>query len=176
MKLTDSRFFPPDTLDFGQPLALIGDCHQRMENHCDLLRQIADRLENGGLGLEDATSAQGIHKYFSKYAPLHQQDEEESLFPRLVRQSLKLAEIVHRLKGDHQQQDQLWRELGPQLARINSVQEIAPFVTLCNRFCDALTAHQRDEDENLLLIAQHIFSSREFATIGAEMAARRGKR
>ena len=104
----------------------------------------------------------------------HHQDEEQDLFPRLARQSLKLADRVHRLKKDHEAIDALWEPLATLLARPATIEDSAAFLEQAQQFTDLYRAHVRKENEELLDMAQHIFSRDDLNAIGEKMAERRG--
>ena len=116
-----------------------------------------------------------VHKYFSVAGKHHSQDEEKDLFPRLARQSLKLADLIHRLKQDHEAIDAQWEVLAPLLSRPASIEDSAAFSEQTQQFSDAYCAHIQMENDDLLDMAQHIFSREELNEIGEKMAERRGK-
>ena len=88
----------PDTLPgFDDPIGLLRACHEKMLSHCDLLAALLDK---DTLDDEAREAARNLVRYFSQSAPLHHRDEEEELFPRINRQSLRIAELVHTLKKE----------------------------------------------------------------------------
>jgi hypothetical protein len=63
-------------------LARFTDCHARIRKFCALAR----RLGQGDVeGDEAREAALAVHRYFTVALPLHVQDEEDSLAPRLMR-------------------------------------------------------------------------------------------
>jgi len=166
--------FPPAAPDFSDPLGLLRACHERVFKHCDILENLAAHLANQGVDQETREAAAQVHRYFSVAAKHHHQDEEQDLFPRLARQSLKLADQVHQLKQEHEQLDALWAELEPLLAKPASIENIEAFQSLAERFATAYRTHVQRENSDLLDMAQHIFSSDELKQIGLAMAERRG--
>ena len=169
-----NTLFPPAAPDFSDPLGLLRACHERVLKHCDTLENLAAHLADKGLDQDAKEAAAQVHKYFSVAGKHHHQDEEQDIFPRLARQSLKLADLVHRLKQEHQAIDTLWAPLAPLLARPATIQDHDAFSALAQQFADAYRAHVRLENEDLLNMAQHIFSSDELKRIGEKMAERRG--
>lgn len=166
--------FPPAAPDFSDPLGLLRACHERIFKHCDILESLAAHVADQGIDQEAREAAAQIHRYFSIAAKHHHEDEEQDLFPRLARQSLKLADLVHTLKQDHQQLDALWTEIEPILAKPASIKDVENFQSLAERFAGAYREHARRENTDLLDMAQHIFSSDELKKIGQNMAERRG--
>jgi hemerythrin-like domain-containing protein len=169
-----NELFPPAAPDFSDPLGLLRACHENVFRHCDMVEKLAAHVANTGLDQEAHQAAAQIHRYFSVAARQHHEDEEQDLFPRLARQSLKLAELIHGLKQEHQQLDALWAELEPLLAKPAGIEDAAAFSGLAKRFAEAYRNHARKENSELLEMAQHIFSGDELKLIGQAMAERRG--
>lgn len=166
--------FPPAAPDFSDPLGLLRACHERVLKHCDTLENLAAHIADKGIDQDAREAAAQVHKYFSVAGKHHHQDEEQDIFPRLARQSLKLADLIHRLKQAHRTIDALWEPLAPLLARPATIQDSEAFSALVEPFTEAYRSHVRQENEELLDRAQHIFGSDELKEIGEKMAARRG--
>jgi hemerythrin-like domain-containing protein len=165
----------PETLPgFEDPLALLRACHEKMLVHCDLLEALVARARCGEPDDAARKAAQDITRYFSGSAPLHHRDEEEDLFPRINRQSLRIAELVHTLKREHQELDRLWETLAPELRRIPGDGFSNAFPEAAARFCELYRQHIRRENRELLPLLASSLSSRELGYIGEAMAQRRG--
>ena len=162
----------PDTLPgFDDPIGLLRACHEKMQTHCDLLAALLDK---DALDDEAREAARNLVRYFSQSAPLHHRDEEEDLFPRINRQSLKVAELVHGLKKEHETLDALWNSVVPELKKLPAdgfsegfKQSAMEFSTLCRE-------HIGRENRELLPLASNSLSQQALAEIGESMAARRG--
>lgn len=172
--MTTSELFPEAAPDFSDPLGLLQACHQRILAQCETLERLARAIADEGASLQVSQAASQVHRYFTKSAALHHQDEELDLFPHLARQSLKLADRVHRLKHSHTELDQLWKAIAPLLARPGSITDLPAFTTQVEQFVTLQREHIAQENEELLDIAQHIFSADELRKIGRAMAERRG--
>lgn len=168
--------FPESAPDFSDPLGLLRACHERMLAHCARLTRLAAHLQEHGANSEALQAAGTIYRYFTTAARHHHDDEEQDLFPLLAQQSLKLADLVHRLKQDHVELDALWRELEPQLQRPANISDLYGFAQLCERFEAAYQRHIAIENSELLEMARHIFSQAELKKLGSRMAERRGVR
>jgi hemerythrin-like domain-containing protein len=162
--------------DFDDPLGVLRACHERMLSHCDMLQKLPAHLAANGADDEARSAINRIVTYFSTSAVHHHQDEEQDLFPLLNRQSLKLADIVHRLKKDHEKLDQLWKQLLPALKKPAALAEDTDFPGYVEAFCEAYRAHITVENKELLGMAQHILSQKQLQEIGKAMARRRGLR
>jgi hemerythrin-like domain-containing protein len=167
----------PETLPgFDQPLALLKACHTKILAHCDLLEELLANLADAGRDEDVRSAARRAVTYFSTGARLHHQDEETDLFPLLIRQSLKLADLIHGLKQEHRQLDTLWEAIA---ADLKHSQDIADRATLADRvraFCELNRQHVKRENMEFLPRAEGILSSRQLKDIGTAMAARRGVR
>jgi hemerythrin-like domain-containing protein len=166
----------PEVPDFDDPLGVLRACHERMLSHCDVLRKLPGHIADNGVDDEARSAIRRIVSYFSTSAVHHHQDEEQDLFPILNRQSLKLADIVYRLKKEHEKLDQLWQQLSADLNKPAALPETAGFAAHVDAFCEAYSDHISAENEELLSIAQHILSRKQLQEIGKSMARRRGLR
>jgi len=164
----------PDIPDFGDPLGLLRACHERMLANCDTLEKLVPHLHDKGLDDEARSAITHITRYFTTSAVHHHQDEEQDLFPLLNGQSLKLAEIIYKLKQDHQQLDVLWQQLAADLKQSTTLPENPDFPDHVSQFCRAYRQHIDTENRELLFLAQHSLSARQLEDIGHAMAKRRG--
>jgi hemerythrin-like domain-containing protein len=167
------ELFPPPAPDFSDPVALLRACHQRILNHCDLLERIVATLASNPSDSGITTAIQQVLRYFRTAARHHHEDEEQGLFPLLARQSLKLADAVHRARREHEPLDTLWQGLEAQLSRPTALQ-LERLHAAVEAFVARQRAHIALENEELLDRAQHILSSRDRKQLGESMAARRG--
>ena len=151
---------------FDDPIGLLRACHEKILAHCDLLEGLPDA--------PDRDTAARVHRYFSTSAVQHHRDEEEDLFPRINGQSLKIAELVHNLKKEHQELDRLWNIIAADLKSLPADGFSADFVAAAREFCRSNRAHITLENSELLPMASGILSQEELGAIGETMAARRG--
>lgn len=167
--------FPEAAPDFTDPLGLLRACHERIVQHCATLERLVEHLRAHDVDAEARSAAGKIHHYFSTAGQHHHQDEEEDLFPRLARQSLKLADLVHRLRQDHARMDALWQQLAPLLAAPGRIDDLDAFAAQVTEFASLQRSHVARENEDLLEMARHILSSDEMKKLGKRMAERRGR-
>lgn len=166
--------FPSPAPGFDDPLGVLRACHERIQSHCKILIQLAERLGKEPRGDEVYAAARKVHRYFSTEAVVHHRDEEEELFPRLVRESLKLAEVIHHLKQDHHRIAKLWSELSPLLERPHQITDITHFQQNAQALSELYLQHMRTEERDFFNVAQHILSDAELRKIGRSMKERRG--
>jgi hemerythrin-like domain-containing protein len=153
---------------FDDPIGLLRACHDKMLAHCALLEQLLDT--------PDASTAQQVVRYFSTSATLHHRDEEEDLFPLINRQSMKIAELVHQLRKQHEQLDQLWTAMAPVLRSLPKDGFDAQFRARASEFCALSREHIQRENREFLPLAASSLSRQQLGVIGEKMAARRGVR
>ncbi|MFQ5642453.1 MAG: hemerythrin domain-containing protein [Thiogranum sp.] len=164
----------PELPDFGDPLGVLRACHERMLAQCNTLQGLVTHIADSGIDDEARSAIRNVIYYFTTSAMHHHQDEEQDLFPLLNRQSLKLAEIVHRLKQEHESLTQLWEQLLQDLNKPSALGENAGFEAHVEQFCSAYREHIDFENSELLDMAQHILSQRQLDDMGRAMARRRG--
>ena len=159
----------PDELPgFDDPIGMLRACHNKILDHCDLLEGLLDKP------VQD--TATRVHRYFNTSAPLHHQDEEEDLFPRINRQSLKIADLVHNLKKEHQELNRLWGRIAADLKSLPKEGFSDEFKQAAHEFCRLNRTHITVENRDLLPMATGILSSQDLGAVGETMAARRGVR
>ncbi len=197
--------------DFTQPLAMLSECHRRIEKFLDILAHLADASvpsprsagERPGEGsspsisnLKSAISdppsplppeqAQALDtalRYFRAAAPLHTQDEEVSLFPRLRalgdgRAQAALATVAA-LERDHRAAQSAHDRLDELGRRWLATGRLAPavqqeFARLVQQLRDLYQPHIALEDQELFPLAGQVLPPDQLAHLGREMADRRG--
>lgn len=161
---------------FDEPLALLRACHKNILAHCDRLDALLAHVDKQGIDDEARRATRDIVKYFSTSALLHHRDEEEDLFPRLNRQSIRIAELIRDLKQEHTRLDQLWESIVPELKQLPDGRFSDDFRQAAGDFCTLSRQHVHRENMEFLPLAASSLSQLELADIGESMAARRGVR
>lgn len=172
--MTDSLI--PEIPDFNDPLGVLRACHERMLAQCETLERLVAHIAANGVDAEARSAIGKVVKYFTTSAMHHHQDEEVDLFPILNRQSLKLADLVYRLKQDHEELDRLWGKLHQAMKKGPALADDAEFAADVGQFCARYRAHIKTENKELLTMAPHILSQRQLDDLGYAMAKRRGLR
>jgi hemerythrin-like domain-containing protein len=156
---------------FDDPIGLLRACHEKMQAHCNLLTVLIDKETPDD---EAREAARNLVRYFSQSAPLHHRDEEEDLFPRINRQSLKIAELVQTLKKEHETLDALWNSMAAELKKLPADGFSADFRHAATEFGTLCRQHIEKENRELLPLVSNSLSHQALAEIGESMAARRG--
>lgn len=163
----------PELPDFSDPLSVLRACHDRMLEHCRILDKLVPHIADKGVDDEARAAIARVVHYFSTSAVHHHQDEEEDLFPVINRQSLKLADLIYRLRKEHEQLAALWEQITTDLKKGSALAEDADFPAHVKAFCSQYREHIDLENSELLGIAAHILSYRQLEELGRAMAKRR---
>lgn len=159
--------------DFSDPLALLGACHQRMLDFCDLLDRLPAWINEHGVDDEVIAAAGRVMRYFDSAARLHHQDEEHDLFP-LLDNDPQLAALVDALRHEHQDLEASWTVLANALREmVRQRNAPADLATTIAPFCSAYRGHIAREDGTLLPRAAQLMTVGQLAALGISMAARR---
>ena len=171
----DEPGIPSIAPNFDDPIGLIKACHERIAFHCDLLSKTMSYLSENGVDEEAVEAARKVYRYFSTAGKLHHQDEEQDIFPRLIRVSMKLADIINTLKHEHQSIDKLWDTLSVSLDDPGTItpEQLPELKKFCAEFYRLNLKHIKFEEEELLSIASHMINNDELKLIGASMKERR---
>lgn len=168
----------PNEHGFDQPLQLLSDCHRRIERFLHMLEIVAEEAPEGWLPTQYETGLRAALDYFRDAAPLHTEDEERSLFPRIV-QFQKASATLKRLEREHKQADQLHavvEKLGHEWLTKGclSAESRELFALSIVQLRTLYQEHIQIEDGELFPMADHLLDARALKDIGEEMALRRG--
>lgn len=168
--------------DFTNPLGLLSDCHRRIEKFLAHLLRIARDLHGETFDAAQRSAFEGALNYFQCAAPLHTQDEELSLFPRMRaaggEEAASAFAAIAALEADHDTADIAHAEidsLGRKWLRDGSLpgQESDRLVSLLVDLQVLYAAHIEVEDSRVFALAGRILPANEVARLGREMAVRR---
>lgn len=176
------------TLD--QPIGLLSDCHRRIEKFLDTLIRVTEVIGSGSLTAQGRDALDTSLTYFRDAGPMHTQDEEESLFPRLrhatqseddiAAKAHHALTIVVRLQTDHVAADKrhvVIDEIGRRWLR-DGILPAAEVHALQIELRDLRTfyaSHLTAEDDELFPLSEQILDETQLRDMGKEMAARRKK-
>lgn len=171
--------FPTPTAGFDSPLEILDGCHARVRRTCRLIERIAEHLEDEGIDEEVKTAAGSALRYFDIAGRDHHRDEEDDLFPALLRAAepgsvAGVQSLVDRLRADHVRLDAQWAALRPQLESVRDGHGNAVDAALAHSLTRAYEDHIAEEERVLLPLARRLLAPGALATLGASMAARRG--
>lgn len=172
----------PAASDYDRPIALMGECHRRIERFLGVLTTLARERRGARLDADEAEAMATALIYFAEAAPKHTADEEESLFPRLRKalgdDSIQATAVLVELERDHCRAEGLHDDvetLGQRWLRNRSLEPDDARRLSCQ--LDSLTAIYREhiaiEDGTLFPLAETTLDTGAKRAIGQEMAKRR---
>lgn len=156
-------------LAHGPVVARLADCHARIRAHLAEARALASG--EGGAEARRA-SASAVAAYFGRALPLHAEDEDRSIAPRLGSEHHAL---LARLARDHAEADAYLAALLPTWERWSAGIDEAvseAHVAIVTRLADRLEAHLAIEEAELFPAVEAL-APELAARVIAEMHARR---
>ena len=163
-----------DAATFDDPLAMLSACHLRIRKQLATLARLEHHLPEHGHDDDARAAARAILRYFDTSTVHHPQVEEASLLPRLVARVTEARALADRLMREHGELAERWRKLRPLLSGIAAGQRAVLPPNLVREIAAAYHAHIELEESELIPLAREALPADEVATIGREMAHRRG--
>lgn len=166
--------------DFETPLAMLAECHRRVEQQCATLQRLVPHLQVHGSDRAAVEAAQAVLRYFELAAPNHHADEEQDLFPALLESmagsdAVCLHEITQALHADHRELERQWLALRAVLQHIVQGDAVRLDQQAVSDFAAHYDAHIAREEGELLPMAARLLSVQALADIGRSMRRRRGE-
>ncbi len=168
---------------FADPLGLLSDCHRRIEHFLGLLITVTADARGGALTGEQREALVAAGRYFREAAPLHKEDEERSLFPRMrdsrEKQVRTALATIEELEQDHAVLDRGHVEVDALIERWMDegslpATDVQRLVTVLEELRAIYEHHIAIEDHDVFPLAGRTLDAPAIAALGREMAARRG--
>ena len=154
------------------PIARLEHSHRRLEQELENLGARVESISRGQALEESWSAISEVVDYLHRSVVRHEEDEEQSVFPRLASHPT-LRPLLQRLRDDHASQ----QKLVARLAQLVEQQELATTPARLERTSQRLVAayldHIAREDRQLLPAISRHCSAAEQAQMGEEMGARR---
>jgi hemerythrin-like domain-containing protein len=167
--------------DFGDPLGMLSDCHRRIEGFLAALLTLARERKGSELDERQRSSLRSSLEYFRTSGPRHTADEEESLFPRMraCEGAAPALRSIEALEADHVIADRAHREIDALGSRWLDNGRLtgtdgARMAELLESLSKLYARHIDIEDSQLFPAAARTLPLEDIASIGSEMAHRRG--
>ncbi|HEY6446113.1 MAG TPA: hemerythrin domain-containing protein [Acidobacteriaceae bacterium] len=164
---------------FDDPVGMLKDCHRRIENFLRVLCQVAQHRPEGALSAEERNAVEAALAYFQTGGQRHNQDEEESLFPRL-RETLGRAELeaIHELETEHGEAGKLHALVegiysGWMASGSLSSEDRQALLAATDRLQRLYAGHIQIEERVVFPRAAAVLDAKAIAAIGSEFRARR---
>jgi hemerythrin-like domain-containing protein len=165
---------------FEQPFEMLEACHERVHRMLALLARLRAHLAVHGADVQAQQAARDVMRYFDQAAPLHHQDEELHVFPRLLEQAdARVTAIVQRLQQDHRAMEADWRSAREVLARVaaGDAGALAPVdEAALDTFAALYGDHIAAEEQIAYPAAQALLEPAALAAMSEDMMRRRGVR
>lgn len=172
----------PDS-SFKDPLGLLSDCHRRIEKFLAQMIEVTAKANGGPLSAQQSEALETALRYFTKAAPLHTQDEEASLFPRLrdtgAPRAAEALTALEALESDHREADGYHLEADALASQWLREGRLAPdesdrLLAVLRQLQALYARHIAVEDHQVFPLAGTLLRSDALAEVGREMATRRG--
>lgn len=159
--------------DASDAVDLLLGCHQRIRHFTAMARRLA---APGAPPDQIPAAAAAVYRYYSEALPLHEADENESVYPRLRDSdpSATLAQANQAMVEQHRVIDQIIATLLPQWGQLVQRPARAPETASAAEQLEHAWAEHLELEERLIFPAlrQHL-NPKDRADIRAEMAGRR---
>lgn len=163
------------TAGFDAPFELMGACHERMARTLFLLLRLGEHIATHGADDQACDAAKDVLRYFRIAAPLHHQDEELHVVPRLRLNGQDA--LADRLLAEHRDMERAWRAIEPDLeAVLGDVlkgEALAEARARWSAFAEMYRRHIEVEDAEAYPAASTSLREPALRSMGEEMAARR---
>lgn len=166
------------SVGFDEPFEMLAACHERVQRSLDLLQRLIAHVDQHGCDANARSAAADVLRYFDLAGPLHHEDEERHVFPRLKdHPDATVRAAVAELQADHLRLHAQWAQLRQVLLRWQR-DPAAPLPrpeddALMDAFVASYERHIPLEESIVYPAARPAFDAAALARIGHEMAARR---
>jgi hemerythrin-like domain-containing protein len=156
---------------------LLLGCHQRIRHFTDVALRLATLA--GATDADVASAAAAVHRYYTVGLPLHEADENETVYPRLARVAAdELAAANQAMYDQHRELDALIADLVPLWAELmqhpRRLSELQPRLQpLTERLSQLWNTHLDLEEATVFPAMGGSLSAADLAAMAAEMRARR---
>jgi len=164
---------------FEVPLEMLSACHGRVEDQCQTMLRLVPHLAADGPDRAARTAAQNVMRYFDTSAKQHHADEEEDLFPALLRAAPEserayLIALIDALLAQHRELELTWGRIRRKLEEL--LQGANPDLGMneVERMVELYRVHIAREEEELLPLAARLLDDAELGLVGRAMRLRRG--
>lgn len=171
--------FDTPAAGFEVPLQMLSACHGRVERQCQTLLRLVPYLAANGPDQAAREAAQNVMRYFDTSARHHHADEEEDLFPALLRSApdaelARLRALIDVLLGQHRELERIWGKLRSKLEDIGLETKPGLDADEVGRMVELYRSHIAREESELLPLAARLLGDTQLDTVGRAMRLRRG--
>ncbi|MBX3216672.1 MAG: hemerythrin domain-containing protein [Labilithrix sp.] len=151
------------------PFVQLERSHRRIEEACEALAAAARD--------HDIETASDVCAFFSRQVRRHEEDEERSLFPRLVDRGAppELLALLERLTREHREHEAVHARLEEAVSGRFEGDPWSELRAIAALLTETYRAHLEREEAHLFPAAKELLGADAIDAIGREMAARRGR-
>ena len=173
----------PDAVDDSQErdaLELLLGCHSRIRHFTDMALRLAN-FADVSAPADIVSAATAVHRYFTVALPLHEADENESLYPRMraiLAHGDELASALDSMVAQHRDIDAvvarlvpLWEQVRRDPAAVGQLK--SELLALALRLNQLWATHLQLEEEVILPLVRRRLPPAVLDSIFSEMRARR---
>lgn len=165
--------------DFSAPLNLFLGCHVLIKRKMEQMRELPGLLGPGGSTSAAAHLAADIIGFFETVVGPHHAEEERELWPMLDRVAPgsegheTVHAIVHRLKAEHKQLEDLWRHIEPALHKVARGRPAQVDLDAVVKLAKMYDDHAAFEDAVVLPMAKYLMDPADQYRLAMSMALSR---
>jgi len=183
------RMDPISAVDAGvaisDPLRHLVVCHDRIEEHLQILEKVVPLLRSDSeqKRREAREALDRALQFLDAMGHLHTQDEEESVFPRLLAASREdrsvVTELTTMLESQHREKEAVFAKLGalvdafPPAPAPPSPEQATRFEGLASNLVDLYRVHIMVENQRLISLSEDNLKPSDLREILQEFLARR---
>jgi hemerythrin-like domain-containing protein len=169
----------------NDPLQHLVDCHDRIEERLQTLERVVPHLRSDSeeRRREAREALDRALGFLETMGALHTEDEEASVFPRLLanarEQDPTLVELTAMLEAQHREKEVVFRKLLDQVAgfppapEAPSAEQVARFHGLVSQVADLYRPHIMIENQRLIPLSAEYLKPSDLNLISEEMRSRR---
>lgn len=166
---------------YEAPFDMLNACHERVHRMLALLQRLHRHVQSHGNDTQATEAARDVMRYFDQAAPQHHLDEEQHVFPVVMRlQRESLTAVVQRLQQDHAQMEAGWAKTRALLADLTDQPGTVPdhWMALADTTFDAFARlyeqHIQDEEQVVYPAALQAMEEPAIHAMAQDMMRRRG--
>jgi iron-sulfur cluster repair protein YtfE (RIC family) len=161
----------------GDAVDLLLECHERIRSFLAIARRIAEAGTSEPGAVVEAAAR--VRRYFTEALPLHAQDEEASILPRLRGLDARVDAELEAMQREHREHERPLGELVGACERIarapESIPDVAPVVgTAAAELERHFAAHLGREEGVIFPAIRRLLDEQTDAAILREIRGRRG--
>lgn len=155
--------------------SLLTSCHTRIRHFCEMAVTLSKAIDAPHDQIAEV--ARQLHRYFTQAFPLHAEDEDKSMLPRLRGRDADLDERLERMHAEHGRIEKLvvdqlpaWEVLAERPAELP---ELASQLLPAGRQLQTLMDQHLESEEKHIFVALDMLGRKDLEDIEREIRERR---